>query len=357
MTVCLVSGKYAKTPVLPKGEAIDLKLILRGVRLEQTVKFLDIIASSSQSRREPEYAWNDSAGSYDTGAVRKQLGATLTTPVQDTDERQIMSIGPESLRSSLAEAMSKDAPVKYYSSDSWIDEYSRPPPRHITFCPYCDSPQDGYSVTDPIYTQLLTETLNQTESPARALQAVYFTHARAVYYDYIQMFSPVGTASITSFETTLVPSTHWGYFSVMGALGLFMVTFGLVASLFRSTRYSLPENAWHTVAQISESPELSELLCEVKSASDDAVESIIYGTTSPAGLSGHLKRLYKTFKTPSSPLSSLIGPRSRDKVSQFVVRDGVFVRVVGAETNSRQELSELRHRPATTELAPQYSQG
>lgn len=192
----------------------------------------------------------------------------------------------------------------------------------IAFCHNCapnlDS-QDGTS--DVVYERLFGDTIDETGSPARAMQAVYFTLARLVYYDFLSAFSPntaapgMDTADVVTFELTSIPWRFRGYLAVVGILIIFLASFAAAVVLFRSTWYSLLENAWHTVAQISESPELADLLHGARVATDDDVG-----------------RLAKASKS-----------------QRFVVRDGVFTQASGADLDMELESNQSRRRLTTHE--------
>lgn len=164
------------------------------------------------------------------------------------------------------------------------------------------------------------------------------------YYDTINSYD-TGNAKITTFELAIVPSHFGGYWTLMTILFVFLVTFTLSVKMFRDTQYSLPENAWHTIAQISESPELRDVLREAKVASDDEVEHFINGTKPPVGFGNNVRHVFETIKGLWNILSSIF--RSRPEVfdtPRFVVRDGLFARTTGAEAEGKLEMSDLRCR-------------
>ncbi|KAK1638590.1 hypothetical protein BDP81DRAFT_392045 [Colletotrichum phormii] len=292
-----------------------------------SVQYLNVSATSSSNRTEPTYEWDVEREIYDTSAVRRQLGAVKDASSLSHEDRQILSISKDSLDSALSEARDGSQWQQYAADRSltWFFDrvtYFRMPSMPIAFCLYCapnfDS-QDGTS--DVVYERLFGDTIDETGYPARAMQAVYFTLARLVYYDFLSAFSPnyaapgTDTADVVTFELTSIPWRFRGYLAVVGILVVFLASFAAAAVLFRSTRYSLPENAWHTVAQISESPELANLLHDARVATDDDVG-----------------RLAKASKS-----------------DRFAVRDGVFTRASGVGLDMELESNQSRHRLTTHE--------
>ncbi|KAK1527051.1 uncharacterized protein CCOS01_07313 [Colletotrichum costaricense] len=292
-----------------------------------SIQYLNVSATSSSNRTEPTYDWDVEREVYDTSAVRRQLGAVRDPSSLSHDDRQVLTISKDNLDSAVADARDGSEWQQYAADRSleWFFDrvtYARMPSMPIAFCHNCapnlDS-QDGTS--DVIYERLFGDTIDETGSPARAMQAVYFTLARLVYYDFLSAFSPntavpgMDTADVVTFELTSIPWRFRGYLAVVGIILVFLASFAAAAVLFRSTRYSLPENAWHTVAQISESPELADLLHDAKVATD-----------------GDVGRLAKASKS-----------------QRFVVRDGVFTQASGAGLDVELESNQSRRRLTTHE--------
>ncbi|KAJ0311070.1 hypothetical protein COL516b_001773 [Colletotrichum fioriniae] len=292
-----------------------------------SIQYLNVSATSSSNRTEPTYEWDVEREVYNTSAVRKQLGAVKDGSSLSHEDRQVLSISEDSLESAVTDARDGSKWQQYAADRSleWFFDrvtYARMPSMPIAFCHNCapnlDS-QDGTS--DVVYERLFGDTIDETGSPARAMQAVYFTLARLVYYDFLSAFSSntaapgMDTADVVTFELTSIPWRFRGYLAVVGILIIFLASFAAAVVLFRSTWYSLPENAWHTVAQISESPELADLLHGARVATDDDIV-----------------RLAKASKS-----------------QRFVVRDGVFTQASGADLDMELESNQSRRRLTTHE--------
>ncbi|KAF6828804.1 hypothetical protein CMUS01_08442 [Colletotrichum musicola] len=285
MTVCVGFGSGGFNPV----------------NVYSHLNHLEIFASSTEPRTEPKYVLASDREAYDVSVARKQLRA-ISTPTS-TENRNILSIHPDNLLAGVRNDV--DYRIRYNETDallaSWVS-FSIGSPDTIIFR-QSPSGVDAGSDNDPgpshaVYSQLLHATINDTDSPARALQAVYFSKSRQVYHDFIDLMPPRDDCNytITTFESAMVPGRRAGYWAVVGISGTFFICFLVIRFLFDSTKCSLPDNAWHTIAQVSESAEISAILSRSTTKTDKEVVEI----------SRQLK--------------------DEDEDDRFVVRGGVFVR-------------------------------
>ncbi|KAH9234131.1 hypothetical protein K456DRAFT_1723771 [Colletotrichum gloeosporioides 23] len=234
---------------------------------------LEILASSQVLRTEPTYGLGPERFSYNTGTVRGQLGAVNGSTT--TEDRRIMSLSPESLRTSIDEALDKTVDLKDADFDnlerSWQSR-AWPHQGPVQFTPDTILNNNSGNVHQ-VYADLLNAIINETDSPARALQAVYFSRIRQIHHDFINLFEPGENANYTvrTFELATVIERRGGYWAVVGILGIFTAVFLAICVLFSSTEFSLPDNAWHTVAQMSESAEISAILSMAKFKTDSEV--------------------------------------------------------------------------------------
>ncbi|KAK2732290.1 hypothetical protein CKAH01_02236 [Colletotrichum kahawae] len=228
----------------------------------------------------------------------------------------------------------------------------------------------SYVMVDDLYTQLFEDTLNATSSPARALQAMYFTLERSVYYDQLSRYlstelndSEPAVAEIMTFEVTQVPEHHRGYWAVVGIITALLATLAVVAWLYRPMLYSLPGNSWHAIAQVSESAELADLLRKARLSTDKEVEQMIGGT--PKNTSGRgdgfviyakegLRRAQQRFL---AVFKSSASSGSQKKVSHLVLQEGVFVRVSEEEAYTELKASGFRRRLARRDSWSESSDG
>ncbi|KAF6825591.1 hypothetical protein CPLU01_10169 [Colletotrichum plurivorum] len=289
------------------------------------VEQLNITASTSSAERkkEPTYSLHTESQTYDTCAFRRQLGAAR--PTAAVHDRQILTISPADLRTSLRRAHDSKYDAKY--SPTWnrnANGSTATPsfilladPPYINFCLDCYIRLD-VAIADIFYVHMLNSIINETNSPALALQAVGTAMARVMYYKYMNLYTPENneTATVTFYSPTIIPVHHRGYWAAMALLAIFLAVFAVVCFLFSSTQFSLPDNAWHTVAQISESAETSSILSRVRVKSDDEVRAM------------------------SKEL------QDDDEEDRFVVRRGVFVRAstLGTTVSDDQEAPFLKFR-------------
>ncbi|KAF6811631.1 hypothetical protein CSOJ01_05615 [Colletotrichum sojae] len=284
---------------------------------------LEIFASSTKPRTEPTYVLTSDREAYDTSAVRRQLGA-VSGPTK-AENRSILFISPDQLSSSLAGVRNNASYGRAFYNETdvalayWARQSTRSSPQSLSFRQAASGYgfQDDPALSHELYSELLHATINDTNSPASALQAVYFSKSRQVYQDFIELMPPRDDCNytITTFESAMVSGRRAGYWAVLGILVAFAICFLVVRILFDSTKCSLPDNAWHTIAQVSESAEISAVLSRSKMKTDKEV----------AEISKHLK--------------------DDDEEDRFVVRGGVFARV---STGSTADDSEIGPAGTTT---------
>ncbi|KAF4828171.1 hypothetical protein CGCTS75_v007609 [Colletotrichum tropicale] len=308
---------------------LTMTMCVRWKDEQDSARQLDIHASRSSSlndrtiRNEPTYGWNVGLGGVTTERVRKQLNAISdsSSTLRQSHREEILTIDQERLFSSIAEARNGTAWMKYSAKN----------------------------IPDNAYVRLFEDTIAETGSPARALQALYFTLQRSIYYDLMGYYSPnerdgeVDVAEIVTFEPMQVPVHSRGYWAVTGILAVFSATFAAAVWLYQPMRYSLPGNSWHAIAQVSESAELADVLRNAKLATDDEVERLIQGTPkSPSPpesgsaiayvKGGFLVVLRRSIAT----LKSLVASSPPRKAPRFALRDGVFTHEPGDEEVDRE---------------------
>ncbi|KAL3299097.1 Cupin-like domain protein [Colletotrichum asianum] len=321
------------------------------------------LLSSRTARAEPTYGWSKDSEGFATESLRKQLNA-VTNPsssLRPYDRDGTLDIDQKILGSSIAEAPHGEW-TKYGTGRMMNDFlgslFDRSQDAPILLCSNClRTWSPSYVMVDDLYTQIFEDTLNATSSPARALQAMYFTLERSVYYDKLSRYSsnelndsePPG-AEIMTVELTQIPEHHRGYWAVVGILTAFLATFAVVAWLYRPMLYSLPGNSWHAIAQISESAELADLLRKARLSTDDEVEQMIGGTPKKTSSRGDgfviyaregLRRVQQRFL---AVFKSSASSRSQRTVPRLVLREGVFVRASEEEAYTKLRASGFRRR-------------
>ncbi|KAF5022893.1 hypothetical protein F66182_5053 [Fusarium sp. NRRL 66182] len=100
-----------------------------------------------------------------------------------------------------------------------------------------------------------------------------------------------------------------------------VLLFTMIAIFFLSaTNSSFIDNAWHTVAQISQSHEAQPLLERATLAADSDIEGWLHGRESNQGLVGNVKAFFKD-------IGRVLDQRRVQEWEKLSVRNGVFTEV------------------------------
>lgn len=253
--------------------------------------------------------------------------------MQGQNPREILTISAPDMEASLAETRGKSDRTTYYEPFDW-DWVPRgmmmPEGKYLSFCSTCggiDGEINPLVPVDSLLANLFTETLNKTDSPALALQAFNTVLARMIYYEQINNLSPADfPATVSRFELTQVPESVRGFVAVVVIIGCNVSLFVIVCIMFlRSTRFSLIGNAWHTVAQVSESADTQELLKRAVLATDKEVSDWVRGDAESKSASQ---------KSAFSAVGNLFKRTQKTRPNRFSVRNGVFTEVEDNEENS-----------------------
>jgi len=146
-------------------------------------------------------------------------------------------------------------------------------PANIALCPDCvNGLLDDLTLADGTLSDLFMAALDQTGSPARALQAFRTAIVRGAYYSQINQFALNTTAATSRHALLQVPLGRAGYWTTIAIVAVQFLLFAFLIIAFSRTRYSLPKNAWHAVAQIAESEEARDLLRVARVATDKEIE-------------------------------------------------------------------------------------
>lgn len=222
---------------------------------------------------EPMTSWEPSAERYNTTTARAQLGAALPRP--RLDRRGVLVLGPRSDWQHFFPQI-YELPSNISSNTSTIV----PPPSGVwTFVQALASslqnpqssdrnPLHGNQTADrgvilsrridPInfnaheaHTSLFQDTLDQTQSPAVALQALLTRICQMVYYETLPRLNESGHAE-SAFSHVAVLPTRWTGFGVgMGLILTHWVVVLVVGGLFaRYMRHSLLRNYWQAVSHM-----------------------------------------------------------------------------------------------------------
>jgi hypothetical protein len=225
------------------------------------------------------------SNSFDTTQVRKQLGAMRNR--LNPQDRGILRLDGETLLRDIRSLSQKWTPSwGDYDGDfddhdyNWFHKATYPwlirqvlsyPNLNAPFCFLCankvgkTTAAKNDSVTQTsvnvVQTALFNDIIGNTDSPALALQAQLTTLLRMAYYDWLPQFNANSGFSSLSFQSSLVPSGHKGYYSVMSIIILHFFIIAMISlSFFMQTKHSLLDNAWQTILQVAQSPRTAEVL-------------------------------------------------------------------------------------------------
>ncbi|KAH6976483.1 hypothetical protein BKA56DRAFT_81302 [Ilyonectria sp. MPI-CAGE-AT-0026] len=304
----------------------DTTQIGDGERLQN----LNIKASSLYNRTEPTYTWDANSSSYDTSAIRNQLGLTSLKERVTNSDRGILTISPQDMKKSLAEAREKARGPPYQDGDDyygWMD-FIFPDTTNLALCPTCQA-DDKFQVVNSASTSLFAETIKDTNSPALALQGLLTSVMRMVYYDYNTFFPSTDKATVTHFVYVQAPQSTRGYMTVMATIAINVLIFVVLYFWHRGTRFSFIGNVWQSIAQVSESRETQQILRNALFLEDKDLKECSGRDRIPEGVI--LKTRYYSKKTRDVVFDFFKGwesfERRSDKTLRFVVDNGIVKRV------------------------------
>ncbi|VTT68280.1 unnamed protein product [Fusarium fujikuroi] len=230
-----------------------------GSELTSQVEHVDITASAASSLTEPGYQFNKRRNEYNTSAVLRQLGAVGTQDQAMASRRQVLNISPSMLEQSLEGRVRSPTTGRTAEDETgnWPSGMAFP---DLAICSSCDY------VT------------SQGSKSVRAVQP----------------------AEITTFDLVQAPARKWGFVTLMAIITGNIIIFLVMAFIFLChTESSFLENAWHTVAQISQSDDVRPILEKATLASDQDIGRMIRGEETPKNFLGNVKDFFcdigKTF--------------------------------------------------------------
>ncbi|KAH7000729.1 hypothetical protein EDB80DRAFT_649946 [Ilyonectria destructans] len=291
---------------------------------------LNIKASSLYNRTEPAYTWDANSSSYDTSAIRNQLGVASLKERLRNSNRGILTISPQDMEKSLAEARKKARGPPYQDGDDyygWMDMIF-PDTTNVALCPTCQA-EDKFQVVNSASTSLFAETIKDTDSPALAIQGLLTGVMRMVYYDYNTFFSSTDKATVTRFVYVQTPQSTRGYITVMATMAINVLLFLVLYIWHRGTRFSFIGNVWQSIAQVSESRVTQQILREALFLEDKDLKKSAGRDKVPRGVIR--KTCYYSKKTHDAVFEFFKGwkafERRSDKTVRFVVDNGIVKRV------------------------------
>lgn len=318
---------YVNTPLsLHQLPVLTSYLDVRtGTRLHN----LNIKASSLYNRTEPTYTWNAESNSYNTSEIRNQLGAIGLKERPGNPQRGILTISPQDMEQSIAEARMKAPGPPFQDSGEeygWMDTIFQY--RHsLALCPTCHQ-NPTFQVVNGVLTSLFADTITNTDSPALALQCLLTAVIRTIYYDHKPFFSSTDEATVTRFVYVQTPQSTRGYTTVMAIIAINVLLFLVLYFWHHGTRFSFIGNVWQSIAQVSESRETQQILCNAPFLEDKDLKESAERDQAPEGVIR--KTCYYSKKARGAVFDFFKGwksfERRSDKTVRFVVHNGIVKR-------------------------------
>ncbi|KAF4995231.1 hypothetical protein FGRMN_5262 [Fusarium graminum] len=250
-----------------------------------TATHFNITASTAFNHTEPRIQYYRDTDVYDTLTIRNQLNAISDKEKEAVSSREILTISKEDWNDSMNKRTGN--PDGYGST--WMDDFISY--SCLAICPTCPMYLKQWEATsDPLW-NIFNDVLNSTDSPALAVQALSFMVIRMLYYDYFPLYTDAPEpASITTLEVARAPQQYWGLVAVIAIVIGNALIFLIVLFLFlRTTDSSFLDNAWHTIAQISQSEDVKPLLERAKLASDKDIDDWLHDREPAKGTMASVK--------------------------------------------------------------------
>lgn len=143
------------------------------------------------------------------------------------------------------------------------------------FCPDCTRGNLAETLANDQIGAMFYDTIQDTNSPALAIQAIQTTMARYVYYDTLPLLQKTSDASMVYYDEVIYPQHTRGYWAVIAVLAVHIALFLVLFRIFFTTQSSFLDNVWHTVAQISESAACVHVLHRANLAPDSTIKGRI----------------------------------------------------------------------------------
>ncbi|KAF4990111.1 hypothetical protein FDECE_14494 [Fusarium decemcellulare] len=208
------------------------------------------LGSLETLKPEPIYVWSGDLDMYDASRARHQLGAFTNSTASRARDRSVLTISTPALDSTL-KTMRQD--------------YHEIPSEQPVLCPDC------MSNISPELNALFFETINETNSPALALQAIKTALASSIWQDSLPTDTKEANATLVSAVEVLYPQSKREFWAIIATIGVHSPLFLVLLNHFLRTHSSFLDNVWHTVAQVSESEACVHILEDANLVSDRAV--------------------------------------------------------------------------------------
>ncbi|KAH7018495.1 uncharacterized protein B0I36DRAFT_388692 [Microdochium trichocladiopsis] len=243
---------------------------------DEDVGYLNITASVEDHMQEPTFSLDVQSNRFDTRPIREQLGAAGV----GSKPRHILGMSREALEASMADirlrplASSHPALGDSFLNDQIALRYGENSillgPLNVGSLPN-EAQEDNAQTTDMLLAAIFLDTLNDTKSPARAIQAFRMTQYRIIYQDSLVGYDQnLAQIEIDEEAEVLAPAGKTGYIAVMAIIAAHLAIFFLVLWLFRAqSQSSILEQAWSSVGQVATHPDAQQVLIAASTGKTD----------------------------------------------------------------------------------------
>ncbi|RYP18893.1 hypothetical protein DL765_003681 [Monosporascus sp. GIB2] len=216
-----------------------------------------VAAESLGDREEPQVSikrtliHNQPIPQFDTEPVRRQLGAT--NDILTLEERGLLKLEldpdykDQMLSNQGYHSNPFDVDMSYLTIHPFNDIDA------LILCMNCEMDNDYPGNTRIVNNRLASifvDSLEETNSPAVALQAVFTIYTQTAYYSLVPYFDILGKGTITITESYYIPAKTIGFASVTALLLIHLILVAMAVACFASwSRHTLLSNVWQTFTQ------------------------------------------------------------------------------------------------------------
>ncbi|KAI0006664.1 hypothetical protein F4779DRAFT_595723 [Xylariaceae sp. FL0662B] len=225
--------------------------------------------SISHDTVEPTIPWDPKAQTVDTRGVRTLLG--VNPSAMNASARSILTINELS-------NITTDSRLLHYldgAINSGIFGIQEPPAGTTI---NGDGASYGVPSINPYldYPTVFQDTLEETNHPALAIQAMFSIMAQFLHYANLEMLDVPEDVSITVAVSTTVPVRWTGFAIVTAIVCANIVCVITITCLFLvRTQFSKQGHFWHTISQLISEETIELLQASPESRDDDAIKAVL----------------------------------------------------------------------------------
>jgi hypothetical protein len=265
-----------------------------GIHIDH-LQYLNVSLSRNLSVAEPEAPFQNYTHGFDTSGIRRQLGVSQIH--HSREDRGVLSLSEEQIWATVRERRDRFHPpnvtvppdataevvngliYETYNSSIyplWVASAATNMPMSLNFCLQCGRMHTLAATVNLLLSSLFDHVINDTGSPALALQACFTTIMRQAYYTWLPLFDAQGNSTSLSFVNRLAPVSHRGFWAVVGIIVVHVAICTFITIRFISkTKYSLLGNIWPAISQVVYSEDAQALLQDGTMKTDNEIKRTI----------------------------------------------------------------------------------